>query len=232
MSDDFAIEEIKAPAYLAEKVLTSLKANQSKEFVANLTNEKMIAICSTFMAEMIKSVVDGEKDKICFKNYLTIKRVTRAERTYKVPTTDDDGEKGDPITKTKPAHYALKFEISPKLKDYIASYDIEDEDKEEKKNTKTDKKVIAVSKASSKKEVPKKKSKKDDDEEDEELKNNKTTVSKKVLEKKTKKTDDEEEVEVKKNNKTTKKISPKKEQNKPESDVEDDDEEENDGDDE
>ena len=78
-------------------------------------------ICDTFMNAVIQRVQNDES--VCFRGHMTLKRVLRKERTHRNPMTGEEIHKA--------AHYSMKLEMKPALKEAFADIEVEEDDEEE-----------------------------------------------------------------------------------------------------
>ena len=85
-----------------------------------ISQKDLKLICDTFMNAVIQRVQNDES--VCFRGNMTLKRVLRKERTHRNPKT------GEEIL--KPAHYSMKLELKPALKEAFADLEVEEDDEE------------------------------------------------------------------------------------------------------
>ena len=81
-----------------------MKHSEFPEGAINQTKVK--TILDLFIKTVVENVKNG--DNVTLTNYMTFKRTLRAERTHKIPKTDN--------TVTKPAHMVMTIDIKPALK--------------------------------------------------------------------------------------------------------------------
>ena len=71
-----------------------------------INQAKVKTILDMFIKTIVENVKNG--DNVTLTNYMTFKRTQRAERTHKIPKTDN--------TVTKPAHMVMTIDVKPALK--------------------------------------------------------------------------------------------------------------------